>query len=331
MKLPTGSSVERGMRCPSSCVLYRAGHTGAAAVYGNDQHEEIADGDTSKPIVARIIEGATDVRHEVSYALDVERQAVREIGVNLGRQYGRLGDTEIALTIDIECRKDGVWWVGDWKSRGRVTSVADNWQIRCEVIAVMTRHSADTVVGFLGYLDDSELEAETFDAFHVSTWWGELRGMLDAIRRASKVVEAGQVPEVNAGRWCQYCPSLPYCPAHTRLALSMLGELDGIDAAVGSLSVEQCGRAWELLKHYDVLAGRIRETIRARAKRESVPLSNGRRLALAECRGKLGLDQKKAKELLTERGVPIPMKRGDPYLQVREVKMTDVIDEVSDG
>lgn len=331
MKMPTGSAVERAVYCPASCVLERAGHSGDAARKGTENHEEIADGDSSTRVVGELLTGATDARHEVAYALDVEHQTVREIGCNLGRNYGRLGETEIALTIDLECRRDGAWWVGDWKSRGRVTSVAANWQIRCAVIAVMTRHATDTVVGFLGYLDDSELEHETFDAFHVSTWWGELRGALAQIRKAAAVVDAGETPEVTAGRWCKYCPSLPYCPAHTRLALSLLGELDGVEAAIGSLSVDQCGRAWELLAQYDVLADRVRETIRERARRELVPLSNGRRLALVECKGRRVLDQKRAKEMLAEAGMGPPMKRGDSYYQVREVKLSVPSDEASDG
>lgn len=331
MKLPTGSAVERAMACPASCVLSRAGHTGEAAAYGSEQHKEIEDGDTSRPVVRRVLEGATDIRHEVSYALDVERRSVREIGVSLGRDYGPLSDTEIALTIDVECRKSGVVWVGDWKSRSRVAVVASNWQIRCAVIAVMTRHDVDTVVGFLGYLDDSELEPETFDAFHVATWWSELRSMLERIRRAADTVASGAAVEVNSGTWCQYCPSLPYCPAHTRLALSMLGELDAVDAAIGALTAEQCGRAWELLKRYDVIADRVRETIRERARREVVPLSSGRRLALVECKGRLGFDQKKAKERFAELGLQVPMKRGDPYFQVKEVKLSDTNDEVRDG
>lgn len=315
MKLPSGSAVERGMSCAASCVLDRAGHSGAGAAYGAEQHEAIEAGDRSRPVVARVLEEAEEVRHEVSYALDVESRTVRELGVNLKRNYGFLADCEIALTIDVEFHKAGVWQVGDWKSRARVAAVASNWQIRCGAIAVATRHKADTVVGFLAYLDDSELDADTFDAFHIAGWWDELNVMLKRIRAAEAIVKRGETPEVNAGSWCQYCPALPYCPAHTRLALSMLGELEGVDSAMASLSVDQCGRAWELLKRYDVIADRVRDTIRTRAKKETVPLSNGRRLALVECSRK-SLDTKKAAEML---GEDAPFKT-TTYTQVKELK-----------
>lgn len=321
MNLPTGSAIERAMACPASCVLTRAGHTGEAAVYGSEQHKAIEDGDLSKLVVRLVLDGAEEVRHEVAYALDVDARAVREIGVSVGRNYGKLKSSEIALTIDIECRKDGTWWVGDWKSRSRVSPVAQNWQIRAAVIAVMSRHGADTAMGFLGYLDDSELEVELFDAFHVAAWWDELREMVHRIRRAAVVVGEGGAPDVNSGTWCQYCPALPYCPAHTRLALSMLGELDSVGAKVDALTLDQCGRAWELLKRYDVLADRVRDSIKARASREIVPLTNGRRLALVECKGRMSVDSAAVEATFREMGREVPKRRGRDYVQVKEVKV----------
>lgn len=312
------------MQCPASCVLSRAGHTGEGAIYGAGQHKEIEEGDMTRPVVRQVLEGAVDVRHEVSYALDVERRTVREIGVGLGRSYGVLAESEIALTIDVECRRLDGFWVGDWKSRSRVSAVADNWQIRCAVIAVMARHGVDVVTGFLGYLDDSELETDVFDAFHVAAWWDELRSMRLRILEADRLVNvSGVVPDVNAGRWCQYCPALPHCPAHTRLALSMLGELDSVNAAIGELTAEQCGRAWELLKKYDTIAERVKESVRERARRELVPLSNGRRLALVECKGRLGLDTAAVEATFRELGRDVPKKRGKDYVQVKEVRVDE--------
>lgn len=315
--MPTGSAVERAMQCPASCVLSRANHSSEAAAYGTDQHEEIADGDMTRSVVRKVIEGAEDVRHEVAFAIDVDRRSIREIGERVGRNYGHLESGEVALTLDLLCRRDGVAWVGDWKSRSRVSAVRDNWQIRCGVIVAMAAFNVDTVVGFLGYLDDGELEQETFDAFDVARWWSDLSAMVRRIREAHALVTAGGVPDVNSGKWCDYCVALPYCPGHTRLALSLLGELDGVNAKIEALTVEQCGRAWELLKKYDVLADRVKESIRARAKRETVPLSNGRRLALVES-SRRSIDTKKAAEML---GANTPYKTSK-FTQVRETKLS---------
>ena len=302
------------MRCAASCALHRAGHTGASAIAGTENHSKIEEGDLTRPVVREILSDATDVRHEVAYALDVSTRRVREIGVGIGRDYGKLGESEVALTVDLECRKQGTWWVPDWKSRERVTTARDNWQVRCAVTAVMGRHGADMAVGAIAYLDDSEIDCAPFDAFHVLGFWSDLERMVARIRAAQAAVARGETLDVSAGPWCKYCPSLPYCPAHARLALSLLGELEQIDAAVAGLTVEQCGRAWELLKRYDAIADRVKESIRTRARSEYIPLGSGRRLALIESTRR-SLDTKKAAELLGEQA---PYKT-TTYTQVREV------------
>lgn len=302
------------MFCAASCALPGAGHTGEAAIKGNENHKGIEEGDRSRPVVRDLLEGATDVRHEVAYALDLETQTVREIGVGIGRAYGSLRTTELALTVDLECRRDGVWWQVDFKSRGRVSAARDNWQCRVGTMAVLLRHGADQGMGAIAYLDDSELDATPVDAFHVAAWWADLRALATKIGEARESVALGEVPSVSAGPWCKYCPAMPHCPAHTRLALSMLGELDVVSDEMDSLTLDQAGRAWELLKRYEVIAERVKESLRERARREPLPLANGRRLALVESSRK-SLDTKKATEML---GASAPFKVTH-FTQVREV------------
>jgi hypothetical protein len=317
--LPSGSALERAMRCAASCALPRAGHTGEAAENGTANHEKITAGDRSRPVVEAAFSDAEDVRQEVAYALDIETRRVREIGVNIGRNYGKLADTEIALTIDLECRKQGTWWVFDWKSRERVTVARDNWQIRAGAMAVMGRHNASTIIGALGYLDDSELDAAPFDVFHVVGFWNDLAHMARRVRSAQAALARGETLDVAAGSWCKYCPAIPHCPAHTRLAKALLGELEAVDKQIGSLTVEQCGRAWELLKQYDVIAERVKDSIKARARQEFIPLSGGKRLALVEMKGRQSLDADAVKARYAELGESVPMKQGKGYVQTKEV------------
>ncbi len=306
------------MRCAASCALPRAAHSGEAADYGTANHEKIQAGDRSKPVVAAAYQNAENVRHEVAYALDLETRSVRELGVNVGRNYGKLGPTEVALTIDMECQKDGMWWVFDWKSRERVTAAHANWQVRAGVMAVMGRHRASSAIGALGYLDDSELDAAPFDVFHTVGFWSDLAHMARRVREAQAAFARGETLDVAAGAWCKYCPALPHCPAHTRLAAALLGELEQVDTQIAALTVEQCGRAWELLKRYDVIADRVKESIKARARQEFIPLSNNRRLALVEMSGRQSVDTDAVKARYAELGESVPMKRGKSYVQVKE-------------
>lgn len=307
------------MNCAASCVLPRAGHQGEAAEFGQENHAKIQAGDQSRAVVREILDGAEHVRHEVAYALNVENRSVREIGVNVGRNYGKLGDSEIALTVDLEALKAGTWWVVDWKSRERVTAARNNWQIRSAVLAVMGRHQADYAIGALGYLDDSELDASPFDVFHTVSLWDEMQAMVRRVRDAHARLARGETLDVSSGSWCKYCPALPHCPAHTRLAAALLGEMEQVDKQIASLTVEQCGRAWELLKRYDVIADRVKESVKARARQEFIPLSNGRRLALVEMAGRQSVDTDAVKARYAELGESVPMKRGKSFLQTKEV------------
>ena len=310
----TGSGVERAMFCAASCALPGAGHTGEAAIKGSENHKGIEEGDQSRPVVRDLLDGATDVRHEVAYALDLETHTVREIGVGIARDYGPLSPTELALTVDLECKRDGVWWQVDFKSRGRVSAARDNWQCRVGTMAVLLRHGADQGMGAIAYLDDSELDATPVDAFHVAAWWADLRSLASRIRAARDLVAQGGMPSVSAGPWCKYCPALPHCPAHTRLALSLVGELESVDAKLATLTPDQAGNAWEKVKRYKLVLERIEETLREYARREPLPLPNGRRLALVESR-RTSLDTKKAAEML---GASAPFKTTH-FTQVREV------------
>lgn len=314
MSLPTGSAIERAMRCAASCALSRAPHTGEDAIAGTANHDAIEAGDRSRPVVRRVLDGAEDVRKEVAYALDVATRSVREIGVSVGRNYGDLAPTEIALTVDVEQRVLGRWRVVDWKSRERATGARDNWQIRGAVLAIMGRHRVDEADGALAYLDDGEIDEAPFDAIDAAGYWSELARMVDRVRAAQDAVRAGKVVDVSSGPWCRYCPSLPHCPAHTRLALSLLGELEAVDATVAGLTVEQCGRAWELLRRYEQIADRVKTSIRERARTEFIPLGSGKRLALVES-SRRSLDTKKAAEML---GDAAPYKVST-FTQVREV------------
>lgn len=321
--LGSGSTIERTMQCAASCAYPRAGHQGENATAGIENHDKIQKGDRSKPVVEAMLSDAEEVRQEVAYALNIETRGVRELGVNIGRNYGKLADTEIPLTVDLECKKAGTWWVVDWKSRERVTIARDNWQLRAAAMAVSGRHKADTIIAAIGYLDDSELDAAPFDVFHMLGFWSDMGHMVRRVREAQAKLARGEVLDVAAGAWCKYCPALPHCPAHTRLAKALLGELEGVDAQVATLTVEQCGRAWELLKRYDVIADRVKESIKARARQEFIPLSGGKRLALIEMNGRQSIDADAVKARYAELGESVPMKRGKGFVQVKEVNGTE--------
>lgn len=327
---PSGSSIERAMRCAASCALPRAGHTGEAAIKGNENHDNIegglaVGGDLSRQpeVVQRAMEGATAVDIEVAYAIDVEKETVRLIGRRLKRNYGPLSPSEIALTIDAKITRPGEVQVWDWKSRKRVTPAKHNWQVRAGCIAVMLDDKLTEVGGCIGYLDNGESDCTKVDAFDASAFFADCRSMLNRIGAARTLVATGGTPEVHAGPWCDYCPSLAYCPAQTRLALNMIGELEDIKGKVAFMTPEQVSKAWDIKKRLESMLETVDESLRLRISQGFIPRPSGKRLALVDCH-RFSDDTKRMKERLAELGEDLSrFKKRVDYTQVKEVNAKD--------
>lgn len=305
---PSASSLERAVACAPSFALNQIPTTGAGAINGNDNHGDIedglAEGDLAgQPgVVKQALEGAIEVDVEVAYALDVVSETVRVIGRRLGRNYGTLGPSEIALTLDAKVvRPDGTY-VYDWKSRKRVSPARRNLQLRAQCVAVMKADGISTVTGAIGYLDNDDVDAHVFDAFDVPSFFDDMRKMLSRIIAARALVAKGGTPEVHAGPWCEYCPAVAFCPAQTRLALVMIEALVDVNQHVAFMSTEQAGLAWMKLRQIQSLADKVEEALKLRAKQEVVPLPNGKRLALVQS-SRRSVDSKKALARLEKAGL----------------------------
>jgi hypothetical protein len=327
---PSGSSLERASNCAASCALPKAYVTGEAAIKGTENHDSIESGlavggDLSHlpKVVREMMEGAVSVETEIALALDVEVERVRVIGRRIGRNYGALGPAEIPLTVDSVIYRPDELLVVDWKSRERVTAAKKNLQIRAAATAVLKWHDAKEVRACIGYLDDGEVDSGMFDAFDAAAFFADMRSMLNRIGAARALVATGGTPEVHAGPWCKYCPSVSYCPAHTRLALQMLGELDYVQNQVAFMTPEQVGKAWTLLQQIESLAEKVDASLRLRAQQGVIPLPNGKRLAMVEMPGRASFDKDAALGRIKELGGSTDglMKKGKPYFQVKEIAM----------
>lgn len=330
MKNPTGSSIERGVNCPASFALPQAPHTGEEGIKGTENHEGIEDdlvvgADSKYRVVREAVEGAKEVRVEVAYALDVSSETVRFLGSRIGRKYPPLKDDEIALTIDAVVLRDDDVVVWDWKSRKRVTAAKKNFQIRAGAVAVMKHQKVSRLVGAIGYLDNDEVDSHAFDDWDMATFFADMRTMLGRIRAYRQGLRSFPFsePDVSSGPWCQYCPAMAYCPAQSRLAMTMLGEMDYIEKGISEFSPEQVGKAWGLLKQIQAMADRVESSLKLRARSDVIPLPNGKRLSLVEC-SRASFDKKKAIAWIKEHGGnPDEMMGRSYYEQVKEVNMKE--------
>jgi hypothetical protein len=323
----TASTLERDSKCPANRALPVVQRTTEEAIGGTANHTKIeggleVGGDISHlpRVVQSAMEGATAVHVEAAFAINVDTGFVRFIGYSIGRNYGPLSTKEIALTVDaIIIRPDGTW-VWDWKSRKRVTSAKENLQLRAGGVAVLKWLGLSSVNVALGYLDDGEKDEATVDVFDAEAFFEAMQAMHRRIGLAREAVEAGRPPMVHQGSWCDYCPALPYCPAHARLALTMIAELDHINNQIAMWTPEQAGLAWTKVKQIQSLAERVEESIKLRARQSVVPLPGGKRLALVPS-SRTSPDGKRALAKLQELGVDTSDYQKTSYFDVvREVK-----------
>lgn len=323
----TGSALERVYNCPSSEKMHRAASTTEASLQGTSNHSAIEVGLltgnlSGLPDVVKGFAGNdVTIRVEVAYALDVEQRTVRCIGERIGRNYGNLGEWEIALTVDAVFSGETTKMV-DWKSRERVTPAASNWQIRAGCLAVMTELGLQDIDGAIAYLDDGHIDSMSLDVFGAEALWVELEQLVRTAKSAT-------VGEVHSGPWCKYCPAFVHCPAQTKLALAMIGEAVGVDMAVATMTDEQAGRAWEKVKEFQLIAARVEDALRTRAKRSPLPLANGKRLALVEQTRK-SVDTKRAQELLETAGIAVPYKTST-FATVKEIRGLTLVAKNEEG
>ncbi len=283
---PSFTAQRRVTECPASAALPQARSTSAASKKGTENHKAVELAITTgnfenlSPKLAAFLAGCTDCECEVAYAIDVERQKVRRIGVGIDRNYGPLDPYEIPGTVDLVCRIGGRLWVIDFKSRQRVEDAATNPQIIAGVVAAMAEFGDEEASGGIWYLNDDwfDRDGAEFTAIDVAGYYADRMAMFLEAATALNDYEEGGVPEVHTGPWCQYCPAMHHCPAKTRLALASTGILVDIKQRISGMTNEEAGRAWDKLDEIKSLAKQIEESLKERAMVEPLPVDDGKKL-----------------------------------------------------
>jgi hypothetical protein len=320
MKRPSASNVESFVMCTASHVLPQHEVFASYTLKGTAGHEPLAakinnrvssDQDairmTAKFPLAELLQGVTDIRAEVAYAVDVKTKRSRLIGIDVGRNYGVLGPYEIGVTIDVEGMAEGAPWIRDWKF-GRTSSW---WQAYVQAMAVLWRpgmegHS-EVDAGFV-YIDGDTGGADYHqDAsiLYLSDLDERAEEIVKALARAEQMaadLKAQQSIKTTEGSWCTYCGAYPYCPSKTRLVRAMLMDLGDFDQTIALLSPEQCGSAWQKLKEIQKLAAKLEDTLKTRMEAEPFPLPNGKVLRMVETKGWPYFDKDRTYSLLREKG-----------------------------
>lgn len=314
---PSASSLDRAVKCTASAVLPQTQEpTSSEAEAGRLIHLFLchalrnwampempkAIGDRALKIDLHEIKcGGKVVRTEAAFAYDVLSGKVREIESRTERDYSSLTSSEIGGTLDLLLASpDGVPHAVDYKTGDTLAIGADkNLQLRFAALVAEYLFPAAAIikvsfcyVGFDGSLrwDTAELDAldlqETRDA---------LRAAFDRWQLARSIGQA----TTNPGPHCKHCASVRHCPVFAR-DWDSLTTLDG-EAWVETIQRESASddyasAAWERVKRIEDVLEIAKGTLRERAIKSPIPLSDGTVVAAkTDTRGIVTVKARKAK------------------------------------
>lgn len=328
--LPNGSASasDRTCACPASLALPRVCRTSEYAEAGHGKHRFVKDVLMGIP-VDRALErvepehretcqklewqrlGAdlSEIRPEVSYALDPVARTARFLGIDIDRDYGRfdLGPDEIPGSLDIEgVRLDGMPVVLDLKSG--YLSVADAEENGQGLFFGAVKHillgapEVEFRVARIAPSGTVRIESSaTYTALDIDLYLDRYAEALERSREARRVYLAGGVPDVYDGPWCRFCEAAEACPSKVAFARAMVTTASDLVARVTSMPLAEVGEAF--LK-WDQVRGMVKvigEALKARARLEHIPTTEGRVARLVEY-AVPSFNQTKALDLLRELG-----------------------------
>lgn len=316
----TASGLERALRCRGSRHLPTISSTSGAAERGTWRHAflarvqvvgadaalaEVPDEHRDACAALPLDELPTDLTAELAFGYDVASGKARIIGTNLERNYGVLGDAEIAGAADVVGLRDQPLagrsiLVLDWKSIGHRARARDSIQLRFLALAASRAYGIEAVrVEIVRLGDGGEVYRDwhAYEALDLDVFAAELR----AWHAVLPDDHAGD--DFHEGPWCDRCPSFAYCPAKSLLALEVAeGRVLDTPVATMPLSPERAGIAWQRAKLARKMIEHVeRACIATLEEHGSLPLPDGKSLVRRTVPGNEKLAGEVVYQVVTEK------------------------------
>ncbi len=303
MKSPTGSKLPLLMACPASFALpWIDEPPGEPAISGkvthafleacaNDGLEDalLAAPEDMRPFLRGIdFERLTlDLQPEAAFALDWRFRKARYLGTGLGRDYGKLAETEIGLTTDLLGIGATMVAVDDYKTGHTRYGRPSKWaQTMGAALAASWAFGKPAARVGLIYVDS---RGEVFpsrddvDEWDLDAFADQLeKAMIDAIE-ADRITWSGNAPDVRPGPHCVdlYCPAFRSCPAKSALVRHMPEHMLEVQRP-GYLAPARLAKTWHQINEMKRVLGLIEQEIRELSYREPIDLGDGYELGPRE-------------------------------------------------
>jgi hypothetical protein len=232
--------------------------------------------------VSFLFEGLESVRTEVAFAIDVRDGLTREIACPQARDYGELGEWEIAGTADFVAVRtgDGTPVVGDFKTGPNgADRPREHAQVRAQAYAwaqLCGETACDARIVLIDEGGACRVLRDEFDVFDQVATLDALQVTLARVRASESLVAVGGTPHVATGSHCQYCPAWTACPSHVALARRLVPTLTELDERLALMSPVDAGRAYDVAQRAQRLVSHVLDELKARARQEPLPLPDGK-------------------------------------------------------
>lgn len=234
---------------------------------------------------------------ELAIAYDVDAGTARVLGQGLKRKY-EVGPREIAGTIDVTGLTDEAAVIFDYKTGyaklGRPKTLR---QLRAYALfAARAFGRRKAVVGIIRIREDgsSYFEQDVLDEFELATVELELLELAEKVQRERAKVAAGELPELVEGDHCDRCAAFNICPAKMALARQFAIAPQSVEALIEAATPEHLAAAWDRVNALETVVERVKERIKASARKQPIPLGGGTVLGVVA-----------GEELVAEVAVPV--------------------------
>lgn len=297
MRMPSASSLGRAMKCPASMALHQDREISDAGEEGTWKHEflrlfRVSGKDAAMNAVpveyrpqmksvdwAKLAGMVDGMVAELALAYNVQTRSARIVGVNVGREYGKLEHAEIAMSLDYACGPGdaGQVRVVDLKTGARqnVTPAAYNWQLKANAVALAALHSAQAAsIHILGPDDVNGhyIENHSMDAFALDEAANELEALYVKVAAAFNAKARGSLPSVTVGAHCKWCPCRFTCHGTTGLALALGGD----QLRIGVLDDATAAAAYDRLQAAKMVIREVEKQLTAYASDRTLSIGDGK-------------------------------------------------------
>lgn len=237
-----------------------------------------------------LIKGYDIVLNEASYNLDVSNITCKFTGEGVDRHYGKHEVWEIPATADLVLLDStGTHMPRVVEIKTYDAGAADEHlqlAFLCAAVAVEGNH--EDIEGCLVHIPPDGTpywKTAVFSAEAIARTIGRVAKIAKRVVYARALTAEGKQPDLRRGSHCKYCAALPMCPAYITLASRLAGDPSGgIREALGEMTPERVGAAYEILTQIEGFCEVNRELIRNLVAAHPAVMPDGRSLYMSETR-----------------------------------------------